>query len=228
MTVRTALRTSSNRAAVRVLETVGMRQTMTYVNRLNFGQMPARAVDRAGRRRSDAAVADRRPTPRSPTAARWSSRSSSAASRIARATCSPTRSRSCRAPSRETTAFLMANMLADVVNAGTGVSRARRRVQPARGRQDRHDQRLRGRVVRRLHAAAGRRASGSASISRRRSSSSGYGGELAVPVWGEFMKVGDEGRQGRLAEAPVERRRRRHLPHVGQAAGRRAAGTSRW
>ena len=41
ITVRTALRTSSNRAAVRVLETVGMRQTMNYVNRLNFGPVPA-------------------------------------------------------------------------------------------------------------------------------------------------------------------------------------------
>ena len=61
---------------------------------------PARAVDRARLRRGHAAAADRGLRDRSPTAASSRSRSSSAASRIARASCSTRRRRSSRRPSR--------------------------------------------------------------------------------------------------------------------------------
>ena len=47
-----------------------------------------------------------------------------------------------------------------------------------------------------LHAAAGRRACGSGSISRRRSSPGGYAGDVAVPMWAQFMKAATARRQG--------------------------------
>ena len=47
----------------------------------------------------------------------------------------------------------MASMLPTSIASGTGVSRAPDRLHAAGGRQDRHDQRLQRRVVRRLHAA---------------------------------------------------------------------------
>ena len=40
MTIRTALRTSSNRAAVRAFQTVGLEQEMTAIDRLQFGDIP--------------------------------------------------------------------------------------------------------------------------------------------------------------------------------------------
>ena len=48
----------------------------------------------------------------------------------------------------------MSTMLADVINAGTGDRRAAARLHAAGRRQDRHDQRLQRRLVRRLHAEA--------------------------------------------------------------------------
>ena len=53
----------------------------------------------------------------------------------------------------EATAFLMASMLADVINAGTGYRARQCRLHPAGRRQDGNDQRLHRRLVRRLHAA---------------------------------------------------------------------------
>jgi 1A family penicillin-binding protein len=41
MNVRTAIRTSSNRAAVRMLRTVGLQKTMGHISQLGFGNLPA-------------------------------------------------------------------------------------------------------------------------------------------------------------------------------------------
>ena len=41
MTIRTALRTSSNRAAVRMLETVGIARVVSYAERLGVGTLPS-------------------------------------------------------------------------------------------------------------------------------------------------------------------------------------------
>ena len=98
----------------------------------------------------------------------------------------------------DTTAFLMSTMLADVINAGTGAARAQPRLHAAGRRQDRHDQRLQRRVVRRLHAEARRPASGSASISRRRFCPNGFAADVAVPLWAKFMKAATRRRQARL------------------------------
>ena len=61
----------------------------------------------------------------------------------------------------EATAFLITNMMADVVNSGTGVAGAPRRLHAAGGGQDRHDQRLPRRLVRRATRRTWRPASGS-------------------------------------------------------------------
>ena len=41
MTIRTALRTSSNRAAVRMLQNVGIAKTVDYARRLGIGTLPS-------------------------------------------------------------------------------------------------------------------------------------------------------------------------------------------
>ena len=66
LTLRTALRTSSNRAAVRLLQEVGIPKTVAIAKRLGVGDGAERAVAGAGIGRSHAAGADRAPTPPSP------------------------------------------------------------------------------------------------------------------------------------------------------------------
>ena len=58
MTLRTALRTSSNRAAVRLLQQVGIERTVGYAKQLGHRLAAQRAVARARIRRSDAALDD--------------------------------------------------------------------------------------------------------------------------------------------------------------------------
>ena len=69
MTLRTALRTSSNRAAVRLLEQVGIPKTSTYAKTPRRRRRAERAVAGARLGRGDAAVADRRLRAHSPTTA---------------------------------------------------------------------------------------------------------------------------------------------------------------
>ena len=57
-----------------------------------------------------------------------------------------------RRVARPDTTFLVTNMMRSVINEGTGGGRARLRLRPRRGGQDRHDQRPARRLVRRLHA----------------------------------------------------------------------------
>ena len=60
------------------------------------------------------------------------------------------------------------------------------------GRQDRHDRQLHRRLVRRLHAAACRPRSGSATRTTRRcrSARTRAGGAIAAPIWGDVHEVG--------------------------------------
>ena len=58
MTMRTALRTSSNRAAVQMLQTVGIAKTVGYARAHGHRQRAQRAVAGAGVRRGDADVDD--------------------------------------------------------------------------------------------------------------------------------------------------------------------------
>ena len=118
MTLRTALRTSSNRAAVRMLQEVGIPQTVSYAQRLGLGSLPSvpslalgsgevtlLSMTRAFGAFADGGFVHRPIIIRRVTDARGAT--------VFQAT-----------PSRQVavsgaTAFLMANMLADVINAGT-------------------------------------------------------------------------------------------------------------
>ena len=123
MTMRTALRTSSNRAAVRMLETVGIERAVSYAKNLGVGTVPERAVARARLRRSHAGVDDGRLCGVRARRHRARAHLHQARGRPGRQHPLPERFASTARVS-ETTAFLMATMLADVVDAGTA-NRAR-------------------------------------------------------------------------------------------------------
>jgi 1A family penicillin-binding protein len=201
ITVRTALRTSSNRAAVRVLETVGMRETMTYVNKLNFGQVPAvpsialgaGEVTLQALTAAYAAFANGGSVVRPILIRRVEDREGNVL-----ATEEPQLARAFS----ETTAFLMANMLSDVVNAGTGYrARASGFNLPAAGKtgttNDYMDAWFVG-FTPRLVAGVWVGFDQPQTIV-----ASGYGGELAVPVWGDFMKVATKGDKPEWLKRPA-------------------------
>ena len=119
MTLRAALRTSSNRAAVQLLNTVGIPKAVELRGEAERRHAAERAVAGARRERRDARRADRRlrrlrqrrHRPQAgPDPARRGQRRQGALQ--------ATPGKSQRAVS-EATAFLMASMLADVINAGT-------------------------------------------------------------------------------------------------------------
>ena len=87
MTLRTALRTSSNRAAVRMLEDVGIAKTVTYAKALGRRLCAERSLAGAGVRRSDADGDDRRLRRVREQGHAAAVRSSFAGSRISRARC---------------------------------------------------------------------------------------------------------------------------------------------
>lgn len=124
MTMRTALRTSSNRAAVRMLQQVGIEQTVQYAKQMGIGDLPSvpslalgsGEVTLQSMTAAYAAFANHGNVPRPMLIRRvedWDGR-----------VLFETKEVSTRAVS-DATAFLMSNMMADVINAGTG-ARARR------------------------------------------------------------------------------------------------------
>jgi 1A family penicillin-binding protein len=123
MTLRTGLRTSSNRAAVRLLQQVGIPRTVEYARTMGVGELPnvpslalgSGEVTLQSLTAAYAAFANHGLVPR-PTLIRRVEDCDGHVLYDAYVT--PTRAIS------ETTAFLMTNMMADVINAGTG-ARAR-------------------------------------------------------------------------------------------------------
>src|SRR5262249_23926100 len=123
MTMRTALRTSSNRAAVRMLQQVGIGTTVRYAQTLGIGDLPSvpslalgsGEVTVASMTAAYAAFANRGYVPRPLLVRRVEDQDGEVLFKA--------QDVSVRAIS-ETTAFLMSTMLADVENAGTG-ARAR-------------------------------------------------------------------------------------------------------
>src|SRR5207249_956612 len=119
MTVRTALRTSSNRAAVRVLTDVGISRAVTYVKRFGFVAPPAvpslalgtNDVSVLSMTAAYAAFANGGSVPRPVAIRRVDDRAGRTIFREVR---------SLVPAISDTTAFLTAQMLADVVNSGTG------------------------------------------------------------------------------------------------------------
>ena len=84
-------------------------------------------------------------------------------------------------------AFVMTSLLQEVTRIGTAAKAQAAAQAPRHLRQDRHHQRLDGRLVRRLPAEAWWPWSGSATTRRASSATRETGGGLALPVWIEYM-----------------------------------------
>ena len=125
-----------------------------------------------------------------------------------------------------TTSFLMASMLTDVINAGTAYkARADGFTLPAAGKTGTTNDYVDAWFV-------GFTPSLVAGVwvgfdQPQTIVSGGYGGDLAVPVWADFMKEATKGDKPVWLKPPAERRLRRHLPDVGPPARRRTAARSR-
>jgi penicillin-binding protein 1A len=187
MTLRTALRTSSNRAAVQLLNAIGIPSALTFVEKLNIGTPPS--VPSLALGSSDVTLL-----------ALTAAYGAFAAEGVVRPPVfvrrvedsdgnvlfqDPQASQRAVSPA---TAFLISSMLADVVNAGTGY-RARQSgfTLPAAGKtgttNDYVDAWFIGytpQVVTGVWIGFDQ---------PRTIIANGYGGELAVPIWASFMKA---------------------------------------
>jgi 1A family penicillin-binding protein len=191
MTLRTALRTSSNRAAVQLLNTVGIPRAVGYAQKLNVGTPPS--VPSLALGASDVTLISltaaygafaNRGIVRQPVLIR---RVEDSDGRVLYSD----QSTAHRAVS-ESTAFLMSSMLADVVNSGTAY-RARQAgfTLPAAGKTGTTN----GYVDAWFVGFTPHLVTGvwigfdqPATII-----ANGYAGELAVPLWAGFMKVATKG-----------------------------------
>ncbi len=187
MTVRTALRTSSNRAAVRILENVGIERTVSYAKQLGVGTVPnvpslalgSGEVTLASMTSAYAAFAHGGVV-RDPVFIRRVE--DSLGNVLFQADSKPRRALS------EANAFLMATILADVIDAGTA-NRARRLgfTLPAAGKtgttNDFVDAWFVG-FTPKLVAGVW------VGFDRPRTIvKNGFAGQLAVPMWARFMKA---------------------------------------
>ena len=191
MTMRTALRTSSNRAAAHMLEEVGIPSAVTVAERFGVGDVPAvpsmvlgsGEVTLMAMTAAYGAFANQGIVP------------APALIRRVETTSGEVLYRSERSEQRavsEATAYLMTSMLADVVNSGTGWPA--RRVGftlPAAGKtgttNDYRDAWFVGftpRLVTGVWVGYDQ---------PRTIISNGYAGELAVPLWGRFMMAATKG-----------------------------------
>ena len=191
MTLRTALRTSSNRAAVQLLKSVGIEKTVGYAQKLNVGTPPS--VPSLALGASDVTLISltaaygafaNRGTVRQPVLIR---RVEDSDGQVLYTDLG----KSHQAVS-EATAFLMASMLADVINAGTAY-RARQAgfALPAAGKtgttNDYVDAWFVGFTP---HLVTGVWIGFDQPTTIIRN---GYAGELAVPLWAAFMKTATKG-----------------------------------
>jgi len=191
MTLRTALRTSSNRAAVQMLNTVGIPAAVDYAKRLNVGTPPsvpslalgAGDVTLMSLTSAYGAFANGGLVRQPILIRRVEDRDGKV---LFQAADTPRRAIS------QATAFLMSSMLADVINSGTAY-RARQAgfTLPAAGKtgttNDYNDAWFVGFTP---HVVTG------VWIGFDRPStivSGGYAGELAVPMWASFMKIATDG-----------------------------------
>jgi penicillin-binding protein 1A len=200
MTLRTALRTSSNRAAVQLLHTVGIDRTVDYAERLHIGTLPS--VPSLALGAGDVSLIQL-------TAAYGAFANAGMVRRpilIRRVEDSDGNvlfnddGKSERAVS-EATAFLMASMLADVVNAGTAY-RARQAgfVLPAAGKtgttNDYVDAWFVG-FTPSLVTGVWIGFDQPKTIIRN-----GYAGDIAVPMWAGFMKTATRGDKPEWLDRP--------------------------
>jgi penicillin-binding protein 2D len=187
MTMRTALRTSSNRAAVRMLEEVGIPTAVQYADRLGVGPVPGVPSMVLG----SGEVTLLSMTAGYATFANEGMRPIPTLIRRVETTSGEVLYDGRQAPQRavsETTAFLMTTMLADVVNNGTAWP-ARRVgfLLPAAGKTGTtNEYRDAWFVGFTPHIVAGVWVGYD---QPRTIIGGGYAGEIAVPLWGRFMKT---------------------------------------
>jgi 1A family penicillin-binding protein len=191
MTVRTALRTSSNRAAVQMLNTIGIDKAVAYAQRMNIGTPPsvpsialgASDVTLLSMTAAYGAFADEGIVHTPVFIRRVETREGKVLYQ------DPGKSQ--RAIS-EDTAFLMTSMLADVINAGTA-SKARSVgfTLPAAGKtgttNDYNDAWFIGFTP---HLVAGVWVGFDQPQTIVRN---GYAADIAVPIWASFMKLATKG-----------------------------------
>jgi membrane carboxypeptidase/penicillin-binding protein len=201
MTMRSALRTSSNRAAVQMLASVGIPKAVGYAEKLNVGKPPsvpslalgASDVTLDALTAAYGAFADGGIV-RTPVLIRRVEDSDGVV-------LYKVEDKSHRAVS-EATAFLMASMLSDVINAGTGF-RARQNgfALPAAGKtgttNDYNDAWFVGFTP---HLVTGVWVGFD---QPQTIASGGYAGELAVPIWAAFMKRATRGDKPDWFERPA-------------------------
>jgi 1A family penicillin-binding protein len=201
MTMRTALRTSSNRAAVRMLQQVGIPETVQHAQRLGVGSVPSVP---------SLALGSGEVTLLSMTAAYAAFANKGmlnvpAVIRRVETTDGEVLYQSTQPAQRavsEATAFLMTTMLGDVINAGTAWQA--RRVGftlPAAGKtgttNDYHDAWFVGytpKLVTGVWVGYDQ---------PRTIIANGYAGDLAVPMWGRFMKAATNGDEPQWFRAPA-------------------------
>jgi 1A family penicillin-binding protein len=201
MTLRTALRTSSNRAAVQVLNTVGIPRAVEYAQKLNVGTPPsvpslvlgAGEVTLLSLTAAYGAFADGG-TVRTPVLIRR------VEDRDGEVLFEDEGS-SHRAVS-ETTAFLMASMLADVINAGTA-SRARQTgfTLPSGGKTGTTNEYVDSWFIGftpRLVTGVWVGFDQPRTIIR-----GGYAGDIAVPLWANVMKEATKGHKPEWIARPA-------------------------
>jgi penicillin-binding protein 1A len=200
MTMRTALRTSSNRAAVRMLETVGIERTVFYANDLGIGALPnvpslalgSGEITLASLTSAYAAFANAGIVNDPIFIRRVEDQDG--------ATLFQAASRPRRAVS-EITAFMMATMLADVIDAGTANrARAIGFTLPAAGKtgttNDFVDAWFVG-FTPKLVAGVWVGFDKPRTIFRN-----AFAGQVAVPMWATFMKVATAGQGAAWFEPP--------------------------
>ena len=201
MTVRAAMKTSSNRAAVRMLQQVGIPAAVSYAQRLGVGSVPSvpslalgsGEVTLLAMTSAYAAFANGGLLPEPQLIRRVESSDGqvlyTTAPHLARAL-------------SEGTAFLMTSMLADVVNGGTAWQARRFGLTlPAAGKtgttNDYHDAWFVGYTTRLVSGVWIGYDHPRTIISR------GYAGDLAVPLWGRFMATVTRGQRPEPFKAPA-------------------------
>lgn len=200
MTMRTALRTSSNRAAVRMLETVGIDRTVSYAKTLGVGAVPSvpslalgsGEVTLASMTAAYAAFAHGGIVQEPIFIKRVEEQDGAI---LFQSDSHPRRAVS------ESTAFLMATMLADVIDAGTAIrARTMGFKLPAAGKTGTTNDFVDAWFV-------GFTPSLVTGVwvgfdTPRTIVKNGFAGQLAVPMWASFMKTATKGAPAAWFQAP--------------------------
>jgi penicillin-binding protein 1A len=201
MSLRAGLRMSSNRAAVRLLQEVGIPKTVSYARSLGVGDVPSvpslalgsGEVTLQSMTAAYAAFANQGEVPKPIVVRRVEDRDGRVLF---------TEEESSTRAVTETTAFLMSTMLSDVINAGTG-NRARRAgfTLPAAGKtgttNDFKDAWFIG-YTPSLIAGVWVGFDQPRTIMRN-----GFAGEVAVPIWAAFMKEATRTHKPQYFRAPA-------------------------